>query len=506
MSLRAVVYCRVSTKEQAENHSLGTQQRDCELYCDRNHLDVDQVFIEPGESAKTADRPELRRMMTYCRENKGRVQFLVVYSVSRLARDKYDHATIRAYLASCGITLRSATEPIDDTSTGKLMEGILSAFAQFDNDVRADRTVAGMRASVQKGRWSWQPPLGYMKGVPGGSSMMLDPERAPLLAQAIQEYASGGRTKSEVLHRATALGLRSRSGKKVPPQTFASLLKNPLMMGRIVLPKWEIDVRGDFDPIVDERTFLGAQAVSKGLRPSPKPHATNNPEFPLRGFVKCGRCDTPLTGSSSGNRTGKKYPYYSCRKKGCGVRVPRDTMHKQFLELLCDVQPDPKFAGLFREIVIDAWQSRRQQAASLRTACESQLQELRRRKDRLVEACVHKRLLDEETFRDQMSRVEEDIALARMELHQADLDELDIEAVLAFAEHAMSNAANLWHQFPLELRQRFQAVLFPEGLAHDGEGFGTAETCCAFRYLDRIGSSSASLATPTGFEHSSLSA
>ena len=49
------------------------------------------------------------------------------------------------HLKSLGISLRSATEPIDDTSTGKLMEGVLAAFAQFDNDVRSERTLAGMR-------------------------------------------------------------------------------------------------------------------------------------------------------------------------------------------------------------------------------------------------------------------------------------------------------------------------------------------------------------------------
>ncbi len=63
-------------------------------------------------------------------------------------------------------------------------------------------------------------------------------------------------------------------------------------------------------------------------------------------------------------------------------------------------------------------------------------------------------------------------------------EELDVEAVLGFAEHALSNAAYLWQEFPLELRQRFQAVLFPEGLSFDGEKFGTAQTCCAFQYLD----------------------
>ena len=49
------------------------------------------------------------------------------------------------------MSLRSATEPIDDTLTGELMEGVLAAFAQFDNDVRSDRTRARMRAALRGG-------------------------------------------------------------------------------------------------------------------------------------------------------------------------------------------------------------------------------------------------------------------------------------------------------------------------------------------------------------------
>jgi DNA invertase Pin-like site-specific DNA recombinase len=56
--------------------------------------------------------------------------------LTRFARDKYDHFALRSHLQSLGISLRSAPEPIDDTSTGKLMECGLAAFAQFDNDVR----------------------------------------------------------------------------------------------------------------------------------------------------------------------------------------------------------------------------------------------------------------------------------------------------------------------------------------------------------------------------------
>jgi site-specific DNA recombinase len=119
-------------------------------------------FHEEGESAKTTDRSQLQSLLTYCRLNKGRVHFVVVFNLTRFARDKYDHFALRSHLQSLGISLRSATEPIDDTSTGKLMEGVLAAFAQFDNDVRSDRTRAGMRAALELGRWTFLAPIGYL--------------------------------------------------------------------------------------------------------------------------------------------------------------------------------------------------------------------------------------------------------------------------------------------------------------------------------------------------------
>jgi len=58
--MRAVIYCRVSTKDQVKNLSLATQQKACEDFCERNAWQVQHVFVEEGESAKTADRTELQ--------------------------------------------------------------------------------------------------------------------------------------------------------------------------------------------------------------------------------------------------------------------------------------------------------------------------------------------------------------------------------------------------------------------------------------------------------------
>jgi site-specific DNA recombinase len=68
----AVIYVRVSTKEQTENLSLPIQLRACEEYCRRQGYEILERFHEEGESAKTTDRSQLQKLLTFCRLNKGR--------------------------------------------------------------------------------------------------------------------------------------------------------------------------------------------------------------------------------------------------------------------------------------------------------------------------------------------------------------------------------------------------------------------------------------------------
>jgi site-specific DNA recombinase len=94
----AVIYVRVSTKEQTENLSLPTQLRACEEYCRRQGYEILERFHEEGESAKSTDRSQLHNLLTFCRSNKGRVHFVIVFNLTRFARDKYDHCALRSHL------------------------------------------------------------------------------------------------------------------------------------------------------------------------------------------------------------------------------------------------------------------------------------------------------------------------------------------------------------------------------------------------------------------------
>jgi site-specific DNA recombinase len=180
----AVVYTRVSTEEQAKTGlSLENQEKACIDFAERSGHKVLEVFREEGVSAKTANRKELHRLLNYCRTNKGSVDALIVWKVDRFARRAEDHLMLKALLIKFNVQLLSVTEPIEDTNTGRLMETVLAAFAQFDNEVRAERSKGGTYARIEQGGWPFYAPIGYenIKDSLGRPTLKKDLQLAPLI-------------------------------------------------------------------------------------------------------------------------------------------------------------------------------------------------------------------------------------------------------------------------------------------------------------------------------------
>ena len=498
----AVIYIRVSTKEQTENLSLPTQLRACEDYCRREGLDVLARFKEEGESAKTADRTELQKLLTFCRTNKGRVHFVVVFNLTRFARDKYDHFALRSLLQSLGISLRSATEPIDDTSTGKLMEGVLAAFAQFDNDVRSDRTCAGMKAALEIGRWVFLAPIGYINAPRSmGKSLLHDPERAPIIRKAFEDYATGRFAKQEILGRVTTAGLRNRRNQRISSQAIGMLLRNPLYAGIIDVPEYGVrDRRGDFEPLIAHELFDRAQAVLSGRLPSAAPKVRSHPDFPLRNFVRCAACGRGLTGSWSKGRS-DYYAYYHCRPGCRGVNVTKGKLESLFTAELARLQPSPGYMRLLRESVVQVWKGRKEAVRADVADAGRRAQAVQKKLDRLDEAFLFEQSIDIDVYDRHAEKLRQELTLLRIERHAAEIEELDVEGILAFAERILPRSADLWVQSSLDQRQRFQQLFFVDGIAFDGSGFvGTAATGRAFSYLPGLGTGSESLVDLTGIE------
>ena len=127
--MRAVIYLRVSTKEQAEEgYSIPAQAEACRRFVADQGWDLADEYVERGESARTADRPQLQAMLARLAEDPS-IDCLVVHKLDRLARNLEDHAAIRAALRKAGVQLHSVTESLEDSASGKLVEGILASIA-----------------------------------------------------------------------------------------------------------------------------------------------------------------------------------------------------------------------------------------------------------------------------------------------------------------------------------------------------------------------------------------
>ena len=155
---------------------------------------------------------------------------------------------------------------------------------------------------------------------------------------------------------------------------------------------------------------------------------------------------------------------------------------------------------LFNEIVLDVWHARLGEAKTLRSKLEAVVRQKQQRLDRIEDAFLHERSIDRQTYERQRDKLREQLSLAEMELSDAVLDDLDVEGVLGFAEHVLTNAARLWAELGIDGKQELQQALFPQGLSFDGQEFGTAVTSLAFKHFEALRPTGTDLASPTGFE------
>ena len=108
--MNCLAYARVSTTEQADKDlSIPAQLDAIKVYAEDNKFAIVDEFVDAGESAKSADRPQLQEMLSRCRRDKS-IEFVLIHKLDRLARNLNDHVAIKALLGKNNIQLISVTE------------------------------------------------------------------------------------------------------------------------------------------------------------------------------------------------------------------------------------------------------------------------------------------------------------------------------------------------------------------------------------------------------------
>lgn len=478
---RAVIYVRVSTKEQVdEGNSLSTQQKICFEYAQKHEYDVVETFIEQGESAKTANRPELQRLLAFCADKKKIIRAVIIYKLDRLSRNTDDYSQLRLLLKRYGVEIKSTSEHFENNPVGRFMENTMANIAQFDNDIRAERCAGGMRDAMREGRYVWMATVGYRNvKVAGRATIEQDEIMAPTILRAFELIASNIYPIDEVRRIVTKEGLHNRKGKPFSKGYFYTMLNNELFSGWIV--KFGERHKGTFKPIVSDELFSQVQRVLKHKGRKHSAYLTDHPDFPLRRFI-VNEDGKKISGCWSKGRY-KKYPYYLFGGKNSNYN--RDKFEKVFMNYVDKYKFDNTKLGRLKELVkenlVKATIHQRKDTEHLRKyineLTEKQTGIIKKNLDGIISDCVLKQ---------QLEIIDKELLDANASLSVLPNSKTNYEEVLAFLEGYLKNPSAVWRKAKVGVKIKLQWFEFPQGLTFKKNKFRTPEICSLFKLKDAI--------------------
>ncbi len=440
----AVIYLRVSTQDQAtrggetEGFSIPAQRDACRRKAASLGAVIVEEFVDRGESARSARRPELQRMLAYVGEQP--IAYVIVHKVDRLARSRVDDVEINLVFQRAGAKLISCTENIDETPSGILLHGIMSSIAEFYSRNLANEVNKGLIQKAKNGGTPFRAPVGYRpvriftEDGREVRSVEIDPDRGPLVRQAFEMYATGEWTLRTLLEELTPLGLVSRATPKRPSQpisnsAFHELLRNPYYVG--IVEYRGVRYEGKHPPLVSHEIFDEVQRILEAQNFAGEKKRKHH--HYLKGSIWCGCCGSRLIVSNARSRSGQIYPYFTCigrqrKRASCSQRA---VLIGHVEEAVADYY---KSFALGHDLRLEAEQTILEEMAALREREIGERDRLVRRQRKLLDergklleahyaGAIPLDLLKTEQDRitSQLGRIEEQLSSADIKYTQAEI-------------------------------------------------------------------------------------
>ncbi|MFD1775444.1 recombinase family protein [Paenibacillus rhizophilus] len=338
------IYIRVSSVQQVIfGNSLEAQAELLLKFCEATGRTVFRVYEDRGISGKSAEnRPGLQRLICDARE--GHFNEVLVWKISRLARNNLEFLTLTEEWKGLGIFFHSYSEQLDmSTFQGKMMASIMGTLNEMERESILENAELGIHQRVSEGGHMSKPPIGYRlrsnqtSGRKQAGTVEIEPTEAALVQRMFQQFASGHgyRYIANGLNRS---GYRTKKGNPFSTCAVKDILDNPFYIGKIRYGRfinWNEQRRkgkndepviadGQHPPIIEQALWDKVQFLrQKKSHLSVKKYQG---DFLLTGLLRCPQCGSAMTASRTNNKDKNGNLvirlYYSCsamRSKGSSV-------------------------------------------------------------------------------------------------------------------------------------------------------------------------------------------
>ena len=337
MTKTAAIYIRVSTDAQREEgYSIDAQKELLTAHCISKGLKNYAYYIDGGFTGSNIHRPQMQRLIADINQNK--ISHVVVYKLDRLSRSQKDTLhLIEDIFNPKGVDFISMNESMDtSTPLGRLMLGILSAFAQLERENIRERTRMGMRERVKSGKWmgGGRTPFGYDYDEQKGT--LIPNHDAERVRKAYELYLKGHSTA----YIAQILGLKY-------DKLAYQIITRKSNAGYIIYNGEEYP--GNHEPIISLATYEAAMRYMKERSVK----KVSESKYLFTGLLFCGKCGAKMRYQKWGKQDCKIVCYSQDKNKPHLVKDPNCTNGKIWARDVEDIVVQDLFSYSFSQSETD---------------------------------------------------------------------------------------------------------------------------------------------------------
>ncbi|MCA9730921.1 MAG: recombinase family protein [Deferribacteres bacterium] len=474
MIQNALIYCRVSTEEQArEGFSLDAQEKFCRTFAKQNNFRVVEVYRDEGKSGTKLNRPALQDALDFCKRNKN-INILLVQETDRLARNTKDHLTIKAILQKSDVKLISVAQPmLDDSPEGNMIDTILASVNQFQSDINSRKIKKALQEKFEEGWFPGTAPIGYQNitleeensGRKAKRIIQPDPDRWPLLQIGFKMYLTGNYSADEVNDILYEKGLRSLSGKKVAHSVITDALRNPFYCG---IMRWKQQERtGKHKPMIsvqDHKHILSIMSSHNLQACRRRKHL-----FILRGFTFCNICGQRYTAE---HHKKKKKSYYHCSTmqghSNRGQNILVQELEREVEKEFKNIQFNQDFINRLTAKVRKIYKEQTDTIAAEKRALNNQKVAIEKKRG-VVEIKLLDNVISDQVFKRMHSKLNAELEQIQNKLFDLDAQrQIDIDVI----EGVLKLTRNIYKAYkdaPYDLKRQYLGLFWEKFLIQDKE-------------------------------------
>lgn len=285
---KAVLLCRVSSKEQEEGYSLQSQEKLLNDYAQQKDLIIAKTYSIAESASGHKQRQTFNSMLEYIKKNN--VKEIICEKVDRLTRNLRDAVDVNDWISKDkdrqvhfvkeGVVLNSESK-----SNEKFIWNIKVSVAQYYIDNLSEEIKKGQKEKLAQGWLPTRPKVGYKTvGEHGHKIHVIDEAKAPLVKKMFEYYASGNYSLNKIKDKIYEDGLRSVSGKKIPASRIHRILTEPYYIG---FNRWNGQLTpGKHDTFISKEVFDKVhELMTRKKAPKYSKH-----DYLFKGAIVCKGC------------------------------------------------------------------------------------------------------------------------------------------------------------------------------------------------------------------------